>query len=83
MAVFSYGCGRETKHVLGFDLFHYAFEREGGDMMTFIHNVVTMVRNEVGHFAYLLNALQHGDVEIPGRLLPGPDGSYRFPRNIQ
>ena len=76
--------GGQTDDILGLHLPHHLFEREGGYVVTFIDDHLTVLTHEVLHFVFSVQALDDGDVYAARPIhLATADMPDRFGRQIQ
>src|SRR5208283_3039584 len=66
--VFSSWCCRQSQNVFCFDLAKDSFKRDCRQMMTFIHNHVSVVRDEIFNCSFTMQALDHSDIDQAGSL---------------
>ena len=71
--------GGQAEYVTRFHLSHHRLEAERGEMMAFIDDDVAVVGDEIEHCAFVVQALQNGDIDFAaGFLLPAADNADLF-----
>jgi hypothetical protein len=73
MPIFSSRCCRQSQNVFCFDFTKDSFKRHCRQMMTFIHNHVSVVRDEIFDCPFTLQALNYSNINQTGSLsFPSP-----------
>ena len=70
MSVTPAWCRGQTRDVARLHLAHHSFERDRGDVVTFVDDHVTVVGHPVVHLVAARQALDHGDIELAVRFTP-------------
>src|ERR1700730_10120852 len=68
MPIFSIRRCRQSQNVFCFDFAKNSFKRHCREMMTFIHNHVSVVRDEIFDCPFTLQALDYSDIDQTGSL---------------
>src|SRR5712664_1528768 len=68
MPIFSSRCRRQSQNVFCFHFPKDSFKRDRRKMMTFIHNDVSVVRDEIFDRPFTLQALNYSNIDQTGSL---------------
>src|SRR6266849_5974651 len=68
MPIFSSRCSRQSQNVFCFDFTKDSFKRYCRQMMAFIHNHVSVVRDKIFDCAFTLQALDYSNINQTGSL---------------